>query len=216
MKKLTYSRRLSHEAEDFFAKAIKNWPILSNLWNFKSTKPILSQVEGLSDVRGRMGLKGSFEVDTLHKWAPVIIVKPSHLLHSSKVLEQTPFLNAVHDSLIRYEVDFISQNTTLPILFITNDKDQCKAALQEGIEALHIKKPTYAPAIDRKAVENLDIERIRSLILSLLCHSSVLRMTSQAGEYYLSWTWWGRSMDDISEHKIRLVDSQGNVQFLFP
>ncbi len=132
------------------------------------------------------------------------------------MLEETPFLNAVHDCLIRYEIDFIRQNTNLPISFISNDKDQCKSALQEGIDAIHIKKPNHTPGIETRAAENLDMERIRTLLFSLLTHSAAVRLTSQKGEYFLSWTWWGRSMDDISEHKIRIIDPTGKLLVVDP
>ncbi len=216
MRPFTYSSRLPSDVENFFEHAVQTWPLLAELWNFKLGKFPSAHIAGLSNERGRLGLKGTYEVDVLHKWAPVIIVKPGHILHSPKVLEQTPFLNAVHDSLIRYEVDFIRQNTSLPILFITNDKDQCKSAIQEGIEALHVKKPGFGVGIEKIVSENLDLERIRSFLLGLLAYSAAVRLTSQTGEYYLSWTWRGRRMEDVSEHKIRFVDSEGNIQVLSP
>ncbi|MFX0125554.1 MAG: hypothetical protein ACFFAE_18170 [Candidatus Hodarchaeota archaeon] len=216
MRPFTYSSRLPSDAENFFEQAVQTWPLLTELWNFKLGKYSPAHITRLSNERGRLGLKGTYEVDALHKWAPVIIVKPSHILHSPKVLEQNPFLNAVHDSLIRYEVDFIRQNTSLPILFITNDKDQCKSAIQEGVKALHIRKPGYEGSIEKIARNNLDLERIRTLLLSLLAYSPAVRLTSQTGKYYLSWTWCGRNMDDVHEHRIRMVDSTGMTQILNP
>ncbi|MFX1284737.1 MAG: hypothetical protein ACFFB5_13845 [Promethearchaeota archaeon] len=216
MRPFTYSSRLPSDVENFFEQAVQTWPLLADLWNSRFGKYTPDLMTSLSNERGRLGLKGTYEVDALHKWAPVIIVKPSHVLHSPKVLEQSPFLNAVHDSLIRYEVDFIRQNTSLPILFITNDKDQCKSAIQEGIEAIHIKKPGYKSRIEKEVSKQLDLERIRSLLLSLLAYSAVVRLTSQSGEYYLSWTWRGRRMEDVSEHKIRLVDSERKIHSLDP
>lgn len=215
MRVFSYSR-ISSVIEDFFQESIKKWPSLIKLWNFSEFKPLESQIKRLHNERGRLGMKGTYEVDELHRWAPVIIIKPSHVLHSPRVLEESPFLNAVHDSLIRYEVDFIHQNTSLPILFLSNDKDQCKAATQEGIETLHVKKPKYNSAIETNIHQNIDLERIRLLILSLLTNSPVVRITSQKGDYFLSWTWKGRSMDDITNHKIRVIDDQKNIRIIDP
>lgn len=215
MREYTYSR-VSSRAETCFSEALHNWPLLEKLWNTKKTSSVAQQLSDLSNKRGRLGIKGSYEVDALHKWAPVIIIKPTHILHSPKVLEDTPFLNAVHDSLIRYEVDFVSQNTSLPIMFITNDKDQCKAAQQEGIKSLYIQRPRYSPSLDSECGKKLSLEHIRRLILGLLTYSSAIRMTSQSGEYYLSWTWRGRKITDITDHRIRLVDSKAQSQILIP
>ncbi|MHA1169285.1 MAG: hypothetical protein ACTSRU_15770 [Candidatus Hodarchaeales archaeon] len=216
MRPFTYRERISSKLIDFYETSIDKWPELGKLWRFSSNKPVEEQLTYLSSERGRLGLKGTFEVDALHKSAPVIIVKPEHILHSPKVLEQTPFLNAVHDSLIRYEIDFIRQNTTLQVLFITNDKDQCKSANQEGINALHVKRPKYRHSIDGEASENINADRIRSIILGLLTRSAAVRITSKSGSFYLSWTWKGRSMDDITDHRIRLVDGNNKQTLLYP
>lgn len=217
MRAFTYSRkRFPTKAEECFKAALNTWEPMKELWNIRNPNQLTDRISQLSNARGRLGIKGTYEVDTLQQWAPVIIIKPPHVLHSPKVLEDTPFLNAVHDSLIRYEIDFLHQNTSLPILFITNDKDQCKAAQQEGMKALYIEKPHYSRDIELIASQNLNSERIKVLILSLLTYSPVVRITFKENTYFLSWTWCGRQMNDLADHKIRVVDSSNNVMILTP
>lgn len=211
-----YSMRMNEQIEEVITQSLKDWPHLQIVWRFRNTDAIKPQIAGLSDKRGRIGLRGVFEVESLHKWAPVIVVKPPHILHSPKVLESSQFLNAVHDSLIRYEIDFVGQNTSLPILFLSNDKDQCKSAEQEGLETLHVQRPFIKDNVDSLAARNINLERIRALLLSLLGFSPGVRLSSNQGEYYLAWTWRGRHIDDISDHKIRVVDPKGNIETITP
>ena len=216
MRGFKYSRKMNEALEIAIAQSLGKWPLLQDAWKFNSKNDMKTQIAGLLDHRGRIGVRGSFELDSLHKWAPVIVVKPSHILHSPKIVESTTFLNAIHDSLIRYEIDFLKQNTSLPILLISNDKDQCKSAEQEGLNVLHIAQPIFESNTDSHASLKLSLERIRSLLLSLLGFSPAVRLTSNEGEYYLAWTWRGRQMDDITYHKIRLVKRDKQVEIITP
>ncbi|MFX0075509.1 MAG: hypothetical protein ACFE96_08710 [Candidatus Hermodarchaeota archaeon] len=210
-----YGKVLSEEAEINLLDSLNKWPPIREVWNLRSQN-LIGQIRSLNDGRGRMGMKGNYEVDLLHSWAPVILVKPPHIYHSPKVLEDTPFLNAIHDSLIRYEIDFLRQNTSLPTLFLSNDRDQCKSATQEGLEVLHIQRPQYTSDINTIASSYLNTERIKQLILGLLVLSPCLRLTSSIGAYFLSWTWLGRSMDDVDQHRVRIIDFQGESLFVKP
>jgi len=191
---------------EFFKQTIDNWPALGLLWNIREDRGLSSQLRQLNNIRGRIGLRGTFEIDSLRKWAPVLVVKPIHILHSPKVIEDTYFLNAIHDSLIRYEVDFFHQNISIPLLFLSNDKDQCKAAQQEGLDAIHIQQPSSNNIQSNTLNQKLNSSTIYKLILELLTRSPALRLTSIDNHHHLlSWTWRGKSMEDISQQRIRVI-----------
>ena len=215
MRPFTYSKKMIFENESFWLNLFKELPLVARLWNIPPSKGI-SGLSGIQSRRGRTGLKGTYEIDQLRYWAPVIVVKPAHILHSTRILDETRFLNAVHDSLIRYEIDFIGQNTSLPILFLSNDKDQCKSAEHEGLEALNIRKPFITENVDEIAASSINLERIRALLLSLLRFSPAVRLSSNQGEYFLAWTWRGRHIDDVSDHKIRVVTPEGTIEVITP
>ncbi len=139
--------------------------------------------------QGRIGIKGLREMRRLQEKHRVIISMPAHLYYSERIQTETKFVDAVFDSLIRYEVSFLQKNTNTRIIFLTADKHQRQSAQNEGMETLYVQQPTYGGNLKKIEKSRFKISNIGRLIEELLVYSPCIKISSGDVDAYLASAW---------------------------
>ena len=129
------------------------------------------------------------EIRRLQEKYPVILSKPAHLYYSEKIQTNGKFVDAIFDSLIRYEADYISKNSNARVVFLTADKHQHQSAQSEGMESLYIKHPASGQVTANIGSECFKISYVEHLIEELLVFSPYLKIEAENERAYVSSVW---------------------------
>jgi hypothetical protein len=152
----------------------------------------------LSMFHGRLGQKGLHELrQLLQSDFPVILSKPEHLYYSPSLQEEASVADAIFDSLIRYEIDFLGKNTNVELLFLTADKDQSSSANLEGIPTIYVEMPTRWHSSMNQQYLTLRNEEITTLLFELMVYSPYISITigNEPSRFY-SAIWHGKTPQD--------------------
>ncbi|MBD3159375.1 MAG: hypothetical protein GF309_11345 [Candidatus Lokiarchaeota archaeon] len=160
---------------------------------------------GLPSDYGRVGMKGIREERRLQEEYPTIKSMPSHLYYSERIQSEGKLVDAVFDSLIRYETQFLEKNTDSRVLFLTADKHQHVTALNEGMESIIIEQPVEPQALNDIDENRFDFEHIARFLEELLVYSPALKVTAGDSTAYLAAAWKGMTTEGIRRDKIRCV-----------
>ncbi len=164
------------------------------------------------EYNGRLGIKGLREVKRLQENYPVIMSKPNHIYYSEAIQAQSRFMDAVFDSLIRYEAAFLRNNTNTRVLFLTSDKHQYQSADSEGMEALYVEPPTSYAALSTINRNSLRIGNMMRLIEELLVFSPCIELRIGDNTTYLTSGWEGMGPQDARDGIIRGIWNDQEIQ----
>lgn len=161
---------------------------------------------------GRLGIKGLREVRRLQQTYPVIMSKPNHMYYSEKIQTKSTFMDAVFDSLIRYEASFLRNNTNTRVLFLTSDKHQYQSADSEGLESIYVQPPTSQSVLSKMDRGTLRISALARLIEELLVHSPCIELRIGDDVTYLTGGWEGMGPQDARDGTIRGIWSDQEIE----
>lgn len=160
---------------------------------------------GLPSDYGRVGMKGIREERRLREDYPTIKSMPTHLYYSERIQSEGKLVDAVFDSLIRYETQFFEKNTDSKVLFLTADKYQHVTALNEGMESIIIRQPAEPEALNDIDENRFALEYIARFLEELLVYSPALKVTAGDSTVYLASAWKGMTTEETRLDKIRCI-----------
>ncbi|MBD3186447.1 hypothetical protein GF325_06440, partial [Candidatus Bathyarchaeota archaeon] len=160
-----YSRK---RYEQFCDLLLRDSEVSMLLVHDRDKQEASQRLRGVSSREGRRGLKGLLYFRKLQKNYHVIVSKPVHLYYANhmigkpdldlrrlknlskgdevlKILKNivVEYPDAVYDSIIRHEVEFMRDNTNLEIMFLTADKNNDESSETEGLRHSYVQQPTY-------------------------------------------------------------------------
>jgi len=195
-----------------FVRAFLNqYDIDSNPYEILTGKAYLQEDQRLGpllrvpSLDGRLGVKGMREIRRLQEKYPVILSKPAHLYYSEKIQTEGKFVDAIFDSLIRYEADYLSKNSNVKIIFLTADKHQHQSAQSEGMDSIYVKHPTSSQASSNIGSNCFKISYVERLIEELLVFSPYLKITAGKESVYLSSVWEAMGHEEARDGVMKCI-----------
>ncbi len=160
---------------------------------------------GLPSNFGRVGMKGLREERRLQEDYPTIKSMPTHLYYSERIQSEGKLVDAVFDSLIRYETQFFEKNTDSNVLFLTADKHQHVTALNEGMESIFIEQPGEEEALNNMNENRFTLQYLGRFLEELLIYSPALKVTVGDSTVHLASAWKGMTTEETRLDKIRCI-----------
>lgn len=208
------------------------------------TQKASHRLRGVSSREGRRGLKGLLYFRKLQKNYHVIVSKPAHLYYANhmigkpdldlrrlknlsrgddvlKILKNivVEYPDAVYDSIIRHEVEFISDNTNLEIMFLTADKNNDESSETEGLRHSYVQQPTYWPKVNDIGPKVINVSHVERLIVELLTFSPYIKISSKSASSepsrYLAYTWTGKLPAENLEGRLQCWNGNSKKYYYF-
>lgn len=164
----------------------------------------------IASKQGRLGIKGLREVRRLQENHTVVVSRPSHIYYSQQIQIEGRFIDAVFDSLIRYEAQFFEKNTNAEVVFLTSDKHQHQTATNEGFKSIYVAPPVKESVIP---IGRFRLSFIQRFLEELLVYSPYLKVESGEQNAYLASSWVGMGPEECRLGRIRLLE-HGNISVL--
>lgn len=210
---LHYMLNHSISDESTFIERMKNEiETDSNLYNllFGTSRDSINSADsidlfGLPSDYGRVGMKGIREERRLQEGYPTIKSIPSHLYYSERIQSEGKLVDAVFDSLIRYETQFFEKNTDSNVLFLTADKHQHVTALNEGMESIFIEQPGEQETLNNMNENRFTLQYLGRFLEEFLVYSPALKVTAGDSTVYLASAWKGMTTEETRLDKMRCV-----------
>lgn len=139
--------------------------------------------------KGRTGIKGLREMRRLQEEHRVIISMPAHLYYSERIQSEGKFVDAIFDSLIRYETQFLQKNTNSRIIFLTADKHQYNSATNDGMECRYVKQPTSGSAWNDIEKSRFTTSYIGKFLEEMCVYSPYIEVKAGDMKVYLASAW---------------------------
>lgn len=198
-----------------FGNYIRGTPIIAKLFTETQNPDLVKhRLNLIKSYDGRLGMKGELELRRLQRTLPVLLTKSTHLYYGA-VLNMQRNVDALFDSLIRVEINQITNVTNMELLFLTSDKDQYETATTEGIQSIYLQPPTKWLDLLDPAPQNINLENLTQLIQELLFFSPHLEI--QAGQMdtsYYSFFWHNKQSADNIQTVIRKLNPSGHLEYL--
>lgn len=198
---------------DFSNYVLSNLPLAKLLTQSNNPDIIKSRLKLIKSYDGRLGLKGQLELRELQRNLPVLLTKSTHLYYGA-ALQMERNVDALFDSLIRVEINQMTNVTNMELLFLTSDKDQHEAATTEGVNSIYIKPPSNWMDLLDPSPQNLNLENLSFLLLELLFFSPYICIKAGELESYYSFFWHDKQSEENIETKIRKVPKDGTTEYL--
>ncbi|MBN2150483.1 MAG: hypothetical protein JW839_03450 [Candidatus Lokiarchaeota archaeon] len=186
------------------------------LVNARDPVEVYERMDKASSRAGRLGLKGLLYFRELQKNYPVIVSKPAHMYYTKEMTSKShdknvavEYPDAVYDSIIRHEVEFIRDNTNLDILFLTADKNNDESSETEGLAHYHVRPPTRWFQLNDAGVAVINARNVARLLVELMAYSPYVKISAPGGgkrPMHVAYAWTGKLPEENLDGRIQAWD----------
>jgi len=183
------------------------------LVNTQDPIDVYEKMDKASSRPGRLGLKGLLYFRELQGNYPVIVSKPAHMYYTKEMTSKShdksiavEYPDAVYDSIIRHEVEFIRDNTNLDILFLTADKNNDESSETEGLAHYHVRPPTRWLPVNEAGASAINARNVARFLVELMAYSPFVKISapdSAKRPMHVAYAWTGKLPEENLDGRIQ-------------
>ncbi len=193
------------------------------LVNARDPVEVYERMDKASSRAGRLGLKGLLYFRELQGKYPVIVSKPAHMYYTKEMTSKShdknvavEYPDAVYDSIIRHEVEFIRDNTNLDILFLTADKNNDESSETEGLAHYHVKPPYRWMQVNDAGVSAINARNVARLLVEMMSYSPFVKISAPGSSkppVHVAYAWTGKLPEENLDGRIQAWDGNRVVYY---